>query len=263
MVRLIGLLALVAAYSGAAAGPSAESVGAPSDDAPALESTRQTLAKWAETQQIISREKKEWQAGREMLEQRISLIRGEIAALEEKTSGIRENIGEVDHKRQGMISDLNSLESGTSFLKSAIRPLESKTRELLKSLPDPIRERVAPLAQRIPDNPSTAELSLSQRYQNVVGILNEVNKFNRDITVTSEVRRLPGGATAEVTAVYLGLGQAYYVTAKGDGAGIGRPSPNGWEWSPADDLAGNITRVIDILQNQEVPAFVPLPVEIR
>ena len=72
-----------------------------------------------------------------------------------------------------------------------------------------------------------------------------------------------GGSTAEVKALYIGLGQAYYVTPTGDAAGVGQPTPDGWKWTPANDLAPEISRAIAILQNEEVPAFVPLPVTIE
>jgi hypothetical protein len=126
-----------------------------------------------------------------------------------------------------------------------------------------LRQRVAPLSERLPDDSDRTEASLSQRFQNVIGILNEVNKFNRDITVTSELRTLSDGTVAEVQALYLGLGQAYYVTVDGSAAGVGRPGPEGWDWSSADEFAESISRAIAILRNEEVPAYVPVPVQIR
>jgi hypothetical protein len=141
--------------------------------------------------------------------------------------------------------------------------LERKTLILTETLPGPIRERVKPLSQRIPADPAATELSLSQRFQNVIGILNEVNKFNSDITVTSEVLTLSDGTTAEVKALYVGLGQAYYVAASGNAAGVGHPTESGWEWTSADHLAPEVGRAVAILENAQVPAFVPLPVEIR
>ena len=98
---------------------------------------------------------------------------------------------------------------------------------------------------------------------NIIGILNELNKFNHEITVTSEVRQLPDGSSVEVTAMYVGLGQAYYVNANGTIAGLGRPSANGWVWEPANEAAGKIMDVINILKNEKVATFIPLPVEVK
>ena len=228
-----------------------------------LEDTRSTLAKWIETQQIISNEKKDWQVGKEVLGQRVALLEGEIAGLEERIAEMGAGITDADKKRRDLVRENEALKNAASSLDSVIDRLEAKALELVSRLPDPIRDRVAPLSRRIPTDSRTTELSLAQRFQNVIGVLNEVNKFNRDITVTSEVRALPNGATAEVTALYLGLGAAYYVTADKAAAGVGHPTSEGWQWEAADDLAGQIAQAIAILKNESVPAFVPLPVEIQ
>jgi hypothetical protein len=232
-------------------------------DAQVLDSARSTLAKWMETQQIISRERADWQEGKEVLQQRIALMENEIGALDERTEKARASIAEADDKRRDVVAENDALKSATASLTEVIAVLEAKTGRLLKTLPEPVRQRVAPLSQRLPDDPATTALSLSERYQNVIGIMNEVNKANQDITVTSELRVLPGGATAEVKALYVGLGQGYYVTPNEEAAGVGRPTSEGWEWTPADELAGEIALAIAILQNEEVPAYVPLPVEIQ
>jgi hypothetical protein len=230
---------------------------------PDLESTRATLAKWVETQQIISREREEWQEGKELLQQRISLLQGEIATLEEKVAQGDESLGEAGARRRDLVGENESLRRVSTSLTEVIVLLETKTGRLLALLPDPLRQKVSPLAERLPQDPARTELSLSQRYQNVIGILNEVNKFNRDITVTSELRTLSDGTVAEVQALYLGLGQAYYVTVDGSAAGVGLPGPEGWEWRPANEYAESVSRAIAILRNEEVPAYVPVPVEIR
>jgi hypothetical protein len=233
------------------------------DPAGDLQGTRETLAKWVETQQIISQEKQDWQLGKQVLEQRIELIEGEIALLEEKIAEIGESLAEADRERRELMVDDRAYKSAAAGLNEVIGPLETKTTRLLASLPDPIRDHVRPLSVRLPKDAAETKLTLGERFQNIIGILNEINKFNRDITVTSEIRSLPGGGTAEVKALYIGLGQAYYVTPSGDAAGIGRPTPDGWDWKPADELAAEIRRAIAILQNEEVPAYVPLPVIIE
>ncbi|MFM7283203.1 MAG: DUF3450 family protein, partial [Planctomycetia bacterium] len=92
--------------------------------------------------------------------------------------------------------------------------------------------------------------------------LNEVNKFQRDIAVLSEVRTLADGSSAEVTTVYFGLGQAYYATANGKAAGRGSATADGWVWVPANEAAGEISRMIAVLKNEQVAAFVPVPLRV-
>jgi hypothetical protein len=228
-----------------------------------VQSTRDTLARWVETQQVISKEKRDWQLGKEVLEQRIQLLANEIDSLAERTGATRRGIEEADATRGELEAEKRALQQASSSLVGTAAVLERKTRELIAALPPPIRDRVAPLSQRIPSDSNDTELSLGVRFQNVIGVLNEVNKFNREITVATEVREMAGGGSAEVQTLYVGLGQAYFVTAAGDAAGFGFPTPEGWTWTEADELAPRIAQAIAILKNEQVPAYVPLPVELR
>ena len=58
------------------------------------------------------------------------------------------------------------------------------------------------------------------------GILNELNNANNDVTIHYEVHNLADGKPSEVKAIYVGLAQAYYVTARGE-AGIGLQAADG------------------------------------
>jgi len=103
---------------------------------------------------------------------------------------------------------------------------------------------------------------ISERFQNILGILNEVNKANNEITVAYEVHNLSDGKPSEVQAIYVGLAQAYFVSARGEAA-IGRPGPDGWTWEPSKTVAGDLTTALEILQGKQSPAFVPLPVKLK
>lgn len=228
-----------------------------------IDNVRSTLEKWIETRRLISKEKQDWALGREMLNEQIGLVQREITSLGEKITQANESITDADKKRAELEVENNKFKDASDQLKTIVDKLEARTIALNKRLPDPIRERIKPLSQRLPEDPNETKLSLAQRFQNVIGILNEINKFNREITVTSEVRTLADGNAAEVTALYVGLGQAYYIGANGTIAGIGRPSEDGWTWEPANDSAGKIADAVAILKNEKVAGFVPLPVKVR
>jgi len=223
---------------------------------------RSTLERWVEVRRVLSQEKRDWALGKEMLEERIDVVQREIEGLRTEIGSAEESIAEADRKRAELQQDNQRLIEASSSLLATATQLEERTRALLPRLPDPIRERVKPLSQRIPDDPETTKLSLSERFQNVVGILNEINKFNRDINVTSEVRTLPDGTSAEVTAMYVGVGQGFYVTGDGKAAGIGASTTDGWAWTAADEAAAEVARAIAILKNEQAADFVLLPVRI-
>ncbi len=228
-----------------------------------IEDTRVVIEKWVETQRIISQEKRDLALAKEMLTARIELVQREIESLRVKISEANASIAEADKKREDMIKENEKLKEASAALNSTLVSLEEGTKRLLRRLPDPIRERVKPLSQRLPDNSSQTKLSIAERFQNIVGILNEVDKFNREISVTSEVRTLADGSSVEVTALYIGIGQAYYASANGKVAGTGTASNEVWEWKPDNAAAGRIAETIAILKNEKVASFVQLPVEIK
>ncbi len=228
-----------------------------------IDNVRAVMEKWVETQRIISKERQDWTLGREMLEERIKLVQREIASLREKIDEARKSIDAADTTRAELVEENEKLKSVGARLADIMAALEGRTLALNERLPDPIRERLKPLSQRLPADPNETRLSLSQRFQNAIGILNEVNKFDRSIEVTSEVRKLADGSNAEVTALYVGLGQAYYTGANGTVAGVGRPGPGGWEWELANNAAAQVAQAIAILNNEQVAGFVLLPVEVK
>ncbi|MGE4286312.1 MAG: DUF3450 family protein [Phycisphaerae bacterium] len=233
------------------------------EDITNVEQVRVSIEKWIETKGLISKEKRDFELKSEVLNQRIDLVKQEIEALQEKIKGAEKSIVEADKKREELVKENDELKKAATSLQDVLSGLEKGVLSLIKRLPEPIVQRVKPLSQRIPENVEETKLSVSERFQNVVGILNEVEKFNREITVTSEVRVLPDGKSVEVTAVYLGIGQAFYASANGAIAGVGTASDKGWVWRPDNLSAPEISDAIAILKNEKVAAFVQLPTEIK
>lgn len=224
---------------------------------------RAALEKWVETRKVISKEKRDWATGREVLEDRIALVKREIDTLRGKLADADKNIAETEAKKDEVAQDVTKLKAATADLTQTIGEFETTTLALLRRLPEPLRKRLEPLSQRVPEDAGKTRLTTGERYANVVGLLNELSKANREITLTNEVRDLGGGRTAEVTTLYVGLARAYYVTAKGDAAGIGEPTDAGFVWSPANHLAADIARAVAIYKNEQVAAFVQLPVQVK
>lgn len=227
-----------------------------------LEETRLKMDKWLETQQIISKERKDWQQGKEILLGRLEVVKKEIATLEEKTKQAESSVAEANKKRSELLAENDQLKAAGAQLTGAVAEMEGEIRKMFKQLPEPIQTKLQPLYQRIPENPSKTRVAAAERFQNVLGILNELNKTNNEITVSYEVHNLADGRPSEVKAIYVGLAQAYYVSARGE-AGIGRPTADGWKWEPSKAVARDVLTALEILEGKQSPAFVPLPVILK
>ena len=223
---------------------------------------RASLAKWVEAQQLIAKEKQDWQQGKQILQSRVEAVNGEIAALSQRLTESRRTAAEANGKKAHDVSQNDAMQRAGSEMASWVAGLEAGLRTLEARLPEPLLQKVKPLYDRMPADTQATNVSVAERYQNVVGVLNEVGKFNNDITMVTEVRTLSDGKPAEVRTVYVGLAQAYFVSPKGD-AGIGRPAASGWDWSSAREIAPQIDEAVEMLQNKAKPRFVSLSVKVQ
>jgi len=261
----LGVLALTLALVLASpAGMSANQDPGSQDTPPAstLEEMRASLTKWMETEQIIYKERKDWQQGKDVLNGRLELLEQEVGSLEEKIQQAEGSVAEANKKRDELIAERGALEAADAQLTEAVTAMEGDVRRLFTSAPQPIQEKLQLLYQRIPEDPTTTRVTAAERFQNVIGILNELNKANNEITVSYEVRNLADGRPSEVRVIYVGLAQAYYVSPRGE-AGIGWPAEAGWEWQPSNAIAEDVLMALEILQGKHTPAFVSLPVTLR
>ncbi|HKY31251.1 MAG TPA: DUF3450 family protein [Candidatus Polarisedimenticolia bacterium] len=250
------LLAALAAGPSQAAQEPGRQAGEPIEDA------RSALSRWVETQEILSRERKEWREARQLLESRVEALRREVSLAEERAEEAEKGRTDASRARAELMEDRRAIQEIAGELAERMEGLERGVRALYQPLPPVLTEKVRPLYERMPAEPSAAGISLAERFQNVLGILAELNRLNAEITMATEVRALSDGRPSEVRTVYLGLGQAYYVSAGGE-AGVGRPGDAGWVWEAEPSLAPRINEVLDILNNKSSPRFVPLPVTLR
>ena len=226
-----------------------------------IETAKQNLEKLLEAKRLVSQEQRDWRLGKELLTDRIGVLEKDLATLKEKSLLMTNETASLDAKFAEIQTQNSQTSAAVARMREAVAGLETQLPRLLARTPEPVRERLKPLVQRLPQNPADTKTSLPERFQNVIGILNEMGKANGEITVSTEIRTLADGRPTEVKTLYVGMGQAYYVSAKGD-AGIGRPATNGWEWLPNNELAARVTDAMQIMQNKATARFVPLPVKI-
>jgi hypothetical protein len=228
-----------------------------------VEAARSAIEQWMEIQRVIALERRDLVLAREMLNGRIELVQGEIDSLRGKIEEAKGELTAADEKWLESVAENERLGATSTRFKEALIALEVRVKQLVPRLPELLQERVKPLSRRLPESPEESKAAPIERYQNVVGILNEANKFNRQIHVTSEIRTLPDGSAVEVAALYVGVGRGFYVGADGVIAGVGSATEEGWIWKPANEAAEPIARAIAILKNERTASFVRLPIEIR
>lgn len=229
---------------------------------PALDAARLQMSKWIETQQLIAKERKDWQHGREILDSRVALLRQEAETLQTRIQEASAAVAAAERQRDELAAENEALKTAGAQLAAAAGTLEGEIRRLFGQLPEPLQAKLQPLYQRMPEDPAAGAVSFPERFQNVLGIMDMVNKADQELAVHYEVRPLAAGRPAEVQTIYVGLAQAYYVSSGGE-AGIGRPSAQGWHWEAAPSIARAVWNTLAVLEGQRSPEFIPLPVKLQ
>jgi len=228
-----------------------------------LATTRSTLEQWVQTRQLISKTRSDWDADKETLAQTTTLYERELKSIAEQMSKVSTNNAQVEKERLTATASQSELEAAAEQARTLVAGLEKRVQELAPSFPPPLAEKLSSSLKRIPADPTNTKMSGIERMQNVVGILNEVDKFNAAVTVVSEVQKNSSGAEVQVETLYLGLAQAYFVDKAGEYAGVGTPSTTGWQWTPNNALASKIQKTISMYKNATPADFVSLPVQIK
>ena len=224
---------------------------------------REAMKQWVEIRKDIAEERKNWSIGREMLLDRIELVRSEIDSIREKIGEAEEGLGDSKSKREELTAKNEKLKKSMGVLEDVIVEIEKRTAALVVKLPQPLQDRVRLLTEQLPEEGAESTLPLSERYMATLGIMSQVDRFNGDVMVVRESRELGDDVTAEVNVVYLGLGQAYYVSDDEKLAGVGLPSEKGWIWLATNEIAPQVVELIKILSNENPAAFVKIPVTVN
>ncbi len=225
---------------------------------------RAKIGQWVETRQLISKERSDWEAEKETLRATRDLLRQEKEALAAEIAELQESNTASDDERRDLLLARGDFQRASRSLEDQIRAMEEEVLALVPRLPEPLGDRLEPLLVQIPESAERVGVPLGQRLMNVLGVLAQAEKFNGTATFVGETREVESGQKVQVRTLYWGLGQAVYVGAKGEVAGIGRPGPEGWTFTDDPGIAREAKLLLDIYEgNVDVIEFVELPVVIR
>jgi archaellum component FlaC len=228
-----------------------------------LQETRNVLDQWVETRQITSKEKSDWQLEKSILQDTQGLLTNELERLDEALQSLQTSATAADEDRSKLAAEKEQLNEASAVVESTIGELETQMKEIIKTLPEPLVNKIKPLIRRLPEDSADTKLSLGERVQNIVGILSQADKFNTTITASSESHQLDSGKMVEVRTLYWGLAMAYYVDASGGYAGIGFPANDGWEWPEIKGAGPAIQHLLGVYEGAEDIQFVEVPARIN
>ena len=227
-----------------------------------FEAARQNTIQWMQTRKAINQTIRDWAEQRQSLELTAELLNKEIGVLDGQIKQATEAAAGSKAKRAELESKLKSRNELLDYAAKRLGAVESKVAGLADMFPPVLGENVEALLRKFPKADVPSQIPVSQRLQNLLSVFNEIETFNAKFTVTPEMHGL-NGTQVRVQVLYLGLAQAFYVSPSGRLAGVGRPGPDGWVWTPNNQIAREVSRAIRVFRDETAPAVVNLPVELK
>ena len=222
---------------------------------------RAVVKQWIEAEKTLSSEAVAWKQEQILMKDLVDVLKQDINTLNEEMAESQERFDDSGKQRDELLSRSDKDQKQQKLVKDFLNILEPRLLALRPQLPEPLKNPLAAMYQRVPIAGEETTLGIAERTQTVLAIITTIRAFDNTLTVARELRELGGGGKQEVTTLYVGLAQAFYVSA--DDAGYGVPRKDGWAWTSQPQLEKTLRRTNDMVEGttHEVD-YVTLPLNI-
>jgi|TARA_E500000178_G_scaffold356078_2_gene431516 hypothetical protein len=224
-----------------------------------IKETQQIIEEWIDTEHLISQESTQWKSEKAALVDLQDALTRELLELQEKLKLFEEEASGAAQQRSELMERKEKAENTTQSLIRGLQKIEQQVAEIFSFLPTPLAERLSPFLKKLEDGPQKARLTLRQRVEAIVSLLQSIHLFHRTVTLERQEFTLDDDKSREFMVLYFGLGAAYFVNESGTVSGYGLPSNTGWIWTRKDDIAREVTTGVQMMNNQAMPRFLELP----
>ncbi len=226
----------------------------------ALESVEKAAGDWVKVRAETTRLQVEWSTQRQLLE---SMVNG----LEERAKTLELRQEYLQAKTAKDRDELAKLAAADSAAAAGLQVTEARLKALDASLLQ-LRPSLPPRLSAALDLPfkslGAPELTVAERMQLTLTVLNRCTQFNRGISFEPELLNPGNEANPQLLEViYWGLSHGYALDRGKDRAWMGSPGPAGWQWAPLPAGAKHVDELFAVAQGRSEPVFVAMPAQLR
>lgn len=215
---------------------------------------RESISKIVDTKALESEERLEWQVRKAEMEELLKLHTEELSLLNEELEAAGKSAPSHLESTDELKTEVAALKATRSILAEAISRNVPRTLALAKRFPNPLlNESEEDLAKLRSWKPTDEPREI---LRSILSVLGRAQEFNRSFTQTREIQN-----SHQVQVLYLGLGRAFYTDGKSV-SGVGQPGPDGWVWTEAPKIKGELLKAFDTLEKSRPPGMVKLPLKI-
>lgn len=228
-----------------------------------LDETRSAIEEWVRTEQLISQESRQWREEQTYINNIITILTAEQRELNEQIALAQEIATRADEEREVLVEQLSTYQEISALLESRVADYERQLLLVTDYLPEMLKQELAPRLSRLNSGSEALTLSLGERAQTVLNIVSEIQNFDSNLTLTTEIVPNDRNDQIEVRVLYLGLSRAFFINDNATLGGYGVPTESGWQWQQANELNQAIADAMASFEARISPQLVDLPMQVQ
>lgn len=230
------------------------------------EALNTVIRDWIDLSRQIETSENKWQEDREVLKAYRDSLKQQIEVYQSDLEAEKPFISEREAILEEKRTELSEYELANTALSEKLPALEDQAIAVVKLLPElvqkqsEVREATAKLEGQIANRSKEdfkPERDLNNRLVAVLSILRKAEKFQNKITIEAE-----SGEKSTFDTIYFGLGQAYRIEKTGERAWIGRVVDGKFTFTPADQHAEAIRKLIAVAKEEEDAKMIAVPTQV-
>ena len=152
-----------------------------------IKETQQIIEGWIDTEQLISEESSQWNIEKAALLDLQDALKREISELDSKLAISEEQASGAAKQRSDLKVRKQKAEQTTQHSFVACKKIEGQLNEFFSFLPTPLAERLSPFREKLGSVPTKSRLTLRQRVETIVSLLQAIHIFHRSVTLELRV----------------------------------------------------------------------------
>ena len=225
-----------------------------------IRAVEKSASEWVKTRAETVRLETDWASDQVLLKTMITALTERAQLLEERrdelkarTADERAELEELARKRTVALDELKRVEE-------RLKTLSAQLIQLRPVLPPRLADALEMSFRSLAD----PEVSVGERMQFAMTVLNRCAQFNRDINHGTDglrIDREPSAKSLEV--IYWGLSHGYALDPAAGKAWLGAPGVDGWKWESRPDAVASVAGLIAIHTDKADPSFVSVPAQVK
>jgi len=231
----------------------------------------QLMQKWIQLESQKGNLQIEWAERKTELDRRQQLLTTEKASLKETLAQAEGSTSDVDQRRNELLSRQEKLEKEQATLSLQINKAASFLEIKKNQMPPPLAEEITQKLVFL----NQSGLSQSERLEKLLSIYKLISEFDQRVAINKSKLEIPaeneGHKTLQVTQIFLGLSQGWYLSDDASQYGYGRATELGWKWWSNEEVEqelgqrmdlSELKNLIAIAENPTLADLVTLPIKL-